>query len=106
VLPERVDVPDACDFYAPAVVAQLANCRIAIGTGRLQPGGQRRGMRRDLEARIGQIRAVPRDPRGGPSDVSGGRRRECSNRLVDSDLLRLVRDVRGDAVTPAQPTRG
>jgi siroheme synthase-like protein len=95
VLLNVVDVPAACSFYAPAVVAR-GDLQVAIGTGGSSPTLAAR-LRRDLEGRIdaayepyvtilGAVRsALPR-----------ARRAEVMERLVDSDLLALVRrDDRG-----------
>jgi siroheme synthase-like protein len=97
VLLNVVDVPDACDFYAPAVVAR-GDLQIAIGTGGSSPGVASR-LRRDLESRIGPeyapyvaiLGAVRRS-------LPGGRRTEVLDRLLDSELLRLVRDGEPEAI--------
>jgi siroheme synthase-like protein len=97
VLLNVLDVPDACDFYAPAVVAR-GDLQIAIGTGGSSPRVASR-LRRDLEARIGPeyapylaiLGAVRRT-------LAGARRSEVLDRLLDSDLLRLVRNGEGDEV--------
>jgi siroheme synthase-like protein len=97
VLLNVLDVPDACDFYAPAVVAR-GDLQIAIGTGGSSPGVASR-LRRDLEERIGPeyapylaiLGAVRRT-------LPGGRRAEVLDRLLDSDLLGLVRKGEGAAV--------
>jgi siroheme synthase-like protein len=90
VLLNVVDVPAACSFFAPAVVAR-GDLQVAIGTGGSSPTLAAR-LRRDLEGRLdaayepyvtilGAVRtALPR-----------ARRAEVMERLVDSDLLALVR---------------
>jgi siroheme synthase-like protein len=90
-----IDVPDACDFFSPAVVTR-GPLRIAIGTGGTSPMLAAR-LRRELEARFG--------PEYGPYAVLLGAVREYLERhadragvlarLVDSELLAHVRD--GDA---------
>ena len=90
VLLNVVDVPDASTFYAPAVVAR-GDLQVAIGTGGSSPGLASR-LRRDLEDRIG--------PEYGPyvtilgavrTTLPSGRRAEVMDRLVESELLALVR---------------
>ncbi len=85
-----VDVPDACTFYAGAVVAR-GDLQVAIGTGGESPGAAAR-LRRELDTLVG--------PEYGPYVailgavrrlVAGGRRAEVMGHLIDSDLLRLVR---------------
>jgi precorrin-2 dehydrogenase / sirohydrochlorin ferrochelatase len=97
VLLNVVDVPDACDFYAPAVLAR-GDLQVAIGTGGASPGVSSR-LRRELEGHIGAeygpyvaiLGAVRRA-------LPGGRRAEVLDRLLDSDLLALVRAGRRGAV--------
>jgi siroheme synthase-like protein len=93
VLLNVVDVPAACSFFAPAVVVR-GDLQVAIGTGGSSPTLAAR-LRQDIEGRLdaayasyvtilGAVRtALPR-----------ARRAEVMERLVDSDLLALVR--RGD----------
>jgi precorrin-2 dehydrogenase len=98
VLLNVADVPDACTFFSPAVVAR-GELQIAIGTGGASPGLAAR-LRRDLEDRVG--------PEYGPYvDILAAVRRALDGRperagviarLVDSDLLVFVRDRRADAV--------
>ena len=90
VLLNVVDVPAACSFFAPAIVVR-GDLQVAIGTGGASPTLAAR-LRRDLEGRLdaaytpyvtilGAVRtALPR-----------ARRAEVMERLVDSDLLALVR---------------
>jgi siroheme synthase-like protein len=90
VLLNVVDVPAVCSFFAPAVVAR-GDLQVAIGTGGSSPTLAAR-LRRDLEGRLdaayepyvtilGAVRtALPR-----------ARRAEVMERLVDSELLALVR---------------
>ena len=51
VLLNVVDRPEACDFFAPAVVAR-GELQVAIGTGGASPG-LASALRRDLEERLG-----------------------------------------------------
>jgi siroheme synthase-like protein len=84
------DVPEACTFFAPAVVGR-GDLQVAIGTGGSSPGLAAR-LRRDLEARLGPeytpyvaiLEAVR-------TRLPSGRRAEVMTRLLDSDLLALVR---------------
>lgn len=84
------DVPEACSFYAPALVAR-GDLQIAIGTGGESPGAAAR-LRRELEAFVGPeyapyvaiLGAIRRA-------LPGDRRAEVMGRLVDSELLSLVR---------------
>lgn len=97
VLLNVIDVPEACDFYAPAVVAR-GDLQIAIGTGGASPGVAAR-LRRDLEARIGPEWAPYVAILGAVRQaLPGGERAAVLDRLLDSDLLGLVRDGRADAV--------
>jgi precorrin-2 dehydrogenase/sirohydrochlorin ferrochelatase len=92
-----VDVPESSTFFAPAVVAR-GDLQIAVGTGGASPGLAAR-LRRDLEAEIGPeyeryveiLGAVRRN-------LPDGRRAEVMERLVDSELLALVRDRRTVAI--------
>ena len=98
VLLNVADVPDACTFFSPAVVAR-GDLRIAVGTGGASPGLSAR-LRRELEARVGPeygpfveiLAAVRRALDGRPERAS------VMSRLVESDLLGFVRDRRLDAV--------
>jgi siroheme synthase-like protein len=93
VLLNVVDVPDACDFYAPAVVAR-GDLQIAIGTGGASPGVSSR-LRQELEGRIGPEYAAYVAILGAVRRVvPAARRAEVLDRLLESDLLRLVRDGR------------
>ena len=95
VLLNVIDVPEASGFYAPAVVAR-GDLQIAIGTGGASPGLAAR-LRRELERVIGPeyepyvaiLGAVRRTLERGEG------RARAIERLVDSDLLALVR--RGEA---------
>jgi precorrin-2 dehydrogenase/sirohydrochlorin ferrochelatase len=51
VLLNVIDRPEACDFFAPAVVAR-GDLQVAIGTGGTSPG-LASALRRDLEGRLG-----------------------------------------------------
>lgn len=91
VLLNVVDVPEACSFISPAVVAR-GDLQVAIGTGGASPGLASR-LRRDLESRIGPeyapfvaiLEAVRRLLAGNPA------RADVLGRLLDSPLLDLVR---------------
>jgi len=95
VLLNVIDVPEACGFFAPAVLAR-GDLLVAIGTGGASPGLAAR-LRRELEGAIGPeyepyvaiLGAVRRS-----LEWREGRARVIE-RLVDSDLLGLVR--RGEA---------
>jgi precorrin-2 dehydrogenase/sirohydrochlorin ferrochelatase len=90
VLLNVVDVPAACSFFAPAVVVR-GELQVAIGTGGASPTLASR-IRRDLEARLdaayGPYLAILGAVR---SALPSARRAEVMERLVDSDLLVLVR---------------
>lgn len=90
VLLNVVDVPGACAFYAPAIVAR-GDLQIAIGTGGSSPG-LASALRRDLETRIGPeyepyvaILGAVRQA------LPGGARATVMARLLNSELLSLVR---------------
>jgi siroheme synthase-like protein len=96
VLLNVVDVPDACTFYAGAVVDR-GDLRIAIGTGGSSPGLASR-LRREIEAQVGPeyapfvaiLGAVRRHLDGAPGRIA------VMSSLLDSPLLDLVRrDDRG-----------
>jgi siroheme synthase-like protein len=95
VLLNVLDVPDACSFFSPAVVAR-GDLQVAIGTGGASPGLAAR-LRRELETAIGPeyepyvaiLGAVRRRFAGEAG------RAQAIERLVESDLLALVR--RGEA---------
>ncbi len=97
VLLNVVDVPEACGFFAPAVVAR-GDLQIAVGTGGASPG---------LAARLGRQLAASIGPEYGPyvsilgavrTALPGGRRAEVMDRLLDSDLLALVRRAEPAAI--------
>lgn len=86
-----VDVPDASSFFAPAVVAR-GDLQIAVGTGGSSPGLAAR-LRRRFESEIGPEYARYVDILGAVRRrLPDGRRAEVLARLVDSELLELVRD--------------
>ncbi len=96
VLLNVVDVPDACSFYAGAVVDR-GDLRIAIGTGGSSPGLASR-LRREIETHVGPeyapfvaiLGAVRRHLDGAPDRIA------VMSSLLDSPLLELVRrDDRG-----------
>lgn len=96
VLLNVADVPDACSFYAGAVVDR-GDLRIAIGTGGASPGLASR-LRRELEVQVGPeyepfvaiLGAVRRRLDGDPARIA------VMSSLLDSPLLDLVRrDDRG-----------
>ena len=90
VLLNVADEVEGCTFFAPALVAR-GDLQIAIGTGGASPG-LAAGLRRDLESRFGPeyapyvaiLGAVRRS-------LARAQRGEVMGRLVDSDLLALVR---------------
>ena len=97
VLLNVVDVPEASSFFAPAVVAR-GDLQIAIGTGGASPGLAAR-LRRELETQIGpeygSYLAILGAVR---TTLTGGRRAEVMERLVDSDLLSLVQRGEREAI--------
>jgi precorrin-2 dehydrogenase/sirohydrochlorin ferrochelatase len=98
VLLNVVDVPEACSFIAPAVLTR-GELQLAVGTGGASPGLSAR-IRRDLEPMFGPeyepyvaiLGAVRRWLEGAPD------RAEVLGRLVDSELLALVRDREAEAI--------
>jgi siroheme synthase-like protein len=92
-----IDVPESSTFFAPAVVAR-GDLQIAVGTGGASPGLASR-LRRDLEAEIGPEYAPYVQILGAVRRrLPDGRRAEVMERLVDSELLTLVRDGRTGAI--------
>lgn len=95
VLLNVVDVPDACSFFAGAVVSR-GDLRVAIGTGGASPS-LASSLRRELETRLGReygplvaiLGAVRRALAGDPA-----RRRAVMAALVASPMVDLLR--RGD----------
>jgi len=91
VLLNVVDRPDACDFFAPAVVAR-GDLQVAIGTGGTSPG-LASALRRDLEGQLGPeygpfvaiLGAVRRHLAADP------RRSTVMDALLASPLLDVVR---------------
>jgi siroheme synthase-like protein len=97
VLLNVVDVPEACGFFAPAVVAR-GDLQIAIGTGGASPGLAAR-LRRQLGASIGPEYGVYVSILGAVrATLPGGRRAEVMDQLLDSDLLALVRNAQPEAI--------
>lgn len=98
VLLNVIDVPEACSFISPAVVTR-GDLQVAVGTGGASPGLAAR-IRRDLEGTFGPeyapyvaiLGAVRRSLEGDPH------RSEIIGRLVDSELLALVRGREPEAV--------
>jgi siroheme synthase-like protein len=85
-----VDVPESSTFFAPAIVAR-GDLQIAVGTGGASPGLAAR-LRRDLEAEIGPEYAPYVEILGAVRRrLPDVRRAEVMERLVDSELLALVR---------------
>jgi precorrin-2 dehydrogenase/sirohydrochlorin ferrochelatase len=85
-----VDVPEASSFFAPAIVAR-GELQVAIGTGGASPGLASR-LRRQLETHIGPEYGPYVDILGAVRrTLPGDRRAAVMDRLVDSDLLALVR---------------
>jgi precorrin-2 dehydrogenase/sirohydrochlorin ferrochelatase len=85
-----VDVPEASSFFAPALVAR-GDLQIAIGTGGASPGLASH-LRRELEARVGPEYGPYVDILGAVRrTLAGERRTAVMARLVDSELLALVR---------------
>jgi siroheme synthase-like protein len=94
VLLNVIDVPDACSFLAPAVVAR-GDLQVAIGTGGASPSLAAH-LRREIERIVGPeygpllaILAAVRRARGGDPD-----RAAVLRSLLESPLLDLLR--RGD----------
>jgi siroheme synthase-like protein len=91
VLLNVIDVPDACDFLAPAVLAR-GDLQLAIGTGGASPGLAAR-LRNELAPHVGPeygafvaiLGAVRRAFRG------GAERAAVLAALLDSPLLDLLR---------------
>ncbi len=91
VLLNVLDVPEACTFFAPAIVDR-GDLRIAVGTGGASPALAGR-LRRQLEEVVGVeyttlvaiLGAVRRRLEGDSS------RRAVTDSLLDSPLLELVR---------------
>jgi precorrin-2 dehydrogenase/sirohydrochlorin ferrochelatase len=91
VLLNVVDVPEACSFYAGAIVDR-GDLRIAIGTGGSSPGLASR-LRREIETHVGPeygpfveiLGAVRRHLDGSPTRIA------VMASLLDSPLLDLVR---------------
>jgi precorrin-2 dehydrogenase/sirohydrochlorin ferrochelatase len=94
VLLNVVDVPEACDFLAPAVVAR-GDLQVAIGTGGASPGLAAR-LRRELEAHVGPEYTAYVAILGAVRDALAGEpgRADVLERLLGSSLLELVRDGR------------
>ena len=98
VLLNVVDAPEACTFISPAVVTR-GELQVAVGTGGASPGLSAR-VRRDLERMFGPeyapyvaiLGAVRRTLHGAPD------RADVIVRLIDSDLLDLVRAREREAV--------
>lgn len=90
VLLNVVDMPEACTFYAPALVDR-GDLQIAIGTGGASPGLAAR-LRGELEDRIGPEYASYVAILGAVRRMlPGGARAAVMERLVGSELLALVR---------------
>jgi len=97
VLLNVVDVPEACGFFAPAVVAR-GDLQIAIGTGGASPGLAAR-LRRQLGTSIGPEYGAYVSILGAVrATLPGGRRAEVMDQLLDSDLLGLVRNAESGAI--------
>jgi siroheme synthase-like protein len=97
VLLNVMDVPEACTFYAPAVV-ERGDLQVAIGTGGTSPGLAAR-LRRDLERRIGPEYAPYVTILGAVrTTLPRERRPDVMARLVDSELLALVRRGERDEI--------
>jgi siroheme synthase-like protein len=85
-----IDVPESSSFFAPAIVAR-GDLQVAVGTGGASPGLASR-LRRDLEAEIGPEYAPYVEILGAVRRrLPDVRRAEVMERLVDSELLTLVR---------------
>ena len=90
VLLNVVDVPDSCSFFAPAVVVR-GDLQVAIGTGGSSPTLAAR-LRQDIEGRLDAAYASYVTILGAVrSALPRARRAEVMERLVDSELLALVR---------------
>jgi siroheme synthase-like protein len=91
VLLNVIDVPDACSFLAPAVVAR-GDLQVAIGTGGASPSLAAQ-LRREIERLVGPeyaplvaiLGAVRHARRGDPARVA------VLQSLIDSPLLDLLR---------------
>jgi siroheme synthase-like protein len=102
VLLNVVDTPEACTFFAPAVVERGDLC-VAIGTGGTSPGLAAQ-LRRRLEGEVGPeygglvaiLGAVRHVLAGDP--VRASERADVVQRLLASPLLALVREGRGDEI--------
>lgn len=98
VLLNVVDVPEACTFLSPSVLAR-GDLQVAVGTGGASPGAAAR-LRRELERTIGPeygpyvaiLGAVRRALEGAPARVA------VMEQLVESDLLALVRRGEREAI--------
>jgi precorrin-2 dehydrogenase/sirohydrochlorin ferrochelatase len=98
VLLNVIDVPDACTFLSPSVLVR-GDLQVAVGTGGTSPGAAAR-IRREIERTIGPeygpyvaiLGAVRRALDGTPGRVA------VMERLVDSELLSLVRRGEPEAV--------
>jgi siroheme synthase-like protein len=97
VLLNVADVPNACTFFAPAIVLR-GDLQIAIGTGGNSPTLAAR-LRRDLDGALGPEYAPYVAILGAVrAALPGARRAEVMERLVASELLALVRRGEGRAV--------
>jgi siroheme synthase-like protein len=102
VLLNVIDVPEACTFLSPAVVAR-GDLQVAVGTGGASPGLAAR-LRSQLEERVGPeygpfvaiLGAVRAALAGDPARAV--RRGEVLATLLDSPLLDLVREGRRDDI--------
>jgi len=98
VLLNVVDVPDACDFIAPAVV-ERGELQVAVGTGGASPALAAR-LRRELAERVGpeygELLAILAAVRR--TLPPGGERARVVGALLDSPLLELLRRDDGPAV--------
>jgi precorrin-2 dehydrogenase/sirohydrochlorin ferrochelatase len=106
VLLNVVDMPDACTFIAPAVLAR-GELQVAVGTGGASPGLAGR-VRSEIAELVGPeygtltaiLAAVRRLLPAGPERVA------ALGRLVDSPLLDLVRRGRRDEIDALLETAG
>jgi siroheme synthase-like protein len=98
VLLNVIDLPEACDFLAPAVL-ERGELVLAIGTGGASPGLASR-IRHELEAHYGPeyapFVAILGAVRGALS--AGPERRAALATLLDSPLLELVRGGRWEEI--------